>query len=131
MSKITGRDGVFKLNDQDLGEVRNWSIDVTGEAAEASVIGTTWREFLGTVRGFGGTFELYYNKEDLGQGEIVAGEVITFEVYPEGEGIGNELISGSAVITGSTKSASFDGMTESTVTIQGTGELVVGDVVLP
>jgi hypothetical protein len=52
-----------------------------------------------------------------------AGSSVTLEVYPEGATAGDTYYTGTAIVTGRTVTASFDGMVEMSVTVQGSGGL--------
>jgi predicted secreted protein len=51
------------------------------------------------------------------------GNEVTLNVYPEGDASTDTYYTGSAIVTGVTRTASFDGLVEASITLQGTGAL--------
>jgi len=49
-------------------------------------------------------------------------------LYPEGDTTGDTYYTGTALVTGVSRSASFDGMVEATISVQGTGALTSATV---
>ena len=125
MAKITGRDGIVKIGDEAALQTRSWSIDETGDTAESSVMGDPARTFLPTINSWSGSMDVYYDEDDAAIFDnALIGLEVTIEVYPEGEAEGDNFMSGSAIVTGKTNGASFDGMTEGTLSLQGSGALI-------
>jgi hypothetical protein len=61
--------------------------------------------------------------DTTGQGALVPGSEVNVRFYPEGTTTGDIYYTGQAIVTGKTITGSFDGMVESTITVQGTGAL--------
>jgi len=67
---------------------------------------------------------VYWDETDTtGQGALSIGSEIVLNFYLEGSTSGDTYYTGSAIVTGVTRSASFDGMVEASVSVQGTGAL--------
>ena len=62
------------------------------------------------------------------QGALSVGSSVTINFYPEGADSGDTYYSGTALVTGVTRSASFDGMVEASITLQGSGALTASTV---
>ena len=133
----TGESGVVKFTDVDtsavtaVASVRSFTIDQEVQTIESTVMGSGNRTYLPGLRQFSGTMDLFFRDDD-GNG---AGQTALFdaanstqsvatsiELYPSGETAGIKL-SGTVIITGHSITANFDGMTEATVTFQGSNNL--------
>lgn len=129
MASLTGNAGVLSINSQSIAEVRSYSIEVTSDTIENSVMGDDNRQYLPGLSSFSGTADVYWDAshwstadlDGLIQGTVGdTGDVVGIIVYPEGTG-GNW--NGNVVLTGYSISASFDGMVEASISFQGTGAL--------
>ena len=73
---------------------------------------------------FSGSIDVFWDETDTsGQGALTIGSEVTLNVYPEGDASGDTYYTGSAIVTGVSRSASFDGLIEASVSVQGTGAL--------
>ena len=78
---------------------------------------------------FTGSADVFWDETDTsGQGALTAGSTVTINFYPEGDTTGDTYYSGQAIVTGVTRSASFDGMVEASITLQGSGALTPSTV---
>lgn len=115
-----GRDGVIKVGGNTVAEVRSFSIEETGDTVENTTMTATNRTFLSTLNSFTGSADVYWDETDTtGQGALTVGSTVTIAFYPEGEAQGDTYYSGDAIVTGVSRSASFDGMVEASITLQG------------
>lgn len=129
MATHTGSEGVVKVGANTVAEVRSWSIEQTGDTVEDTVIGDTARTFKSTLTSWTASADIYWDETDTtGQGALTVGAEVTLGVYPEGDTSGDNYYSGSAIVTGVSTSASFDGMVEGSISLQGTGALTNSDV---
>mgnify|MGYP001196784718 FL=1 len=111
--------------------VTSFSIEETSETVDTTSMGDASREILATFRAFTGTVDGYWDKDDAAIGHdaaptapnVQAGNTITFELHPSGIGTGNSIYEGSAIVTSISRSQSFDGVTEYSITFEGTGDL--------
>ena len=77
-----------------------------------------------SVSSFTASVECFWDETDTtGQGSFDVGSTVTLNVYPEGATTGDMYYTGSAIVTGKTINATFDGMVEASFTLQGTGAL--------
>jgi predicted secreted protein len=141
MATHIGRDGIIKVggtstkNDGTvLGELRSFSIEETADTVEYSAMGSTARVFLPTLTSFTGSADAYWDETDGGQTALAIGSQITIKFFPEGDSVSvpaDTMYEGQAVVTGITRSSSFDGMVEASITFQGSGALTAYDSVAP
>lgn len=124
MATHIGRDGKIKVGSNAVAEVRSFSIEETGDTVEDTVMTDTARTYLATLTSFTGSADCLWDETDTsGQGALTVGSSVTINFYPEGDSTGDTYYSGSAIVTGVTRSASFDGMVEASISLQGSGAL--------
>jgi len=121
MGVHVGRDGVVQVGGTAVGEVRSFSIEETADTVEDTVMTDTFRTYATTLKSFSGSADVYWDESDSGQTAMTIGTQVTLGVYPEGTTGTVTYYSGDAIITGITRTASFDGMVEASITFQGTG----------
>ena len=70
------------------------------------------------------SFVVLYDEADTnGQVALAVGSSVTLNFAPEGSDSGDVKLTGTAIVTGKSITSSFDGLVESTITVQGTGGL--------
>lgn len=127
MATHTGSEGTVKVGANTIAEIRSYSIEQTADTTEDTTMGDAWRTHKTTLKAWSGTVDVYWDETDTnGQATLVPGAEVTVNFYPEGSTTGDVYLTGTAIVTGKTISASFDGMIESTITLQGTGALTTG-----
>ena len=130
MATHTGSEGTVKVGANTIAEIRSYSIEQTADTTEDTTMGDVWRTHKTTLKSWSGTVDVFWDETDTtGQGALVPGAEVTANFYPEGATTADVYLTGTAIVTGKTVSASFDGMIESTITLQGTGPLTTGPVV--
>ena len=123
MATHTGSEGTVKIGSDQLAEVRSYTIESSGETIENTTMGLSARTYVAGLTTFTASFEVYFDEADTAQGAVDAGASITFSVYPEGETAGDTYYTGSGIVTGRSITASFDGMVEMSLSVQGSGAL--------
>lgn len=123
MATHTGSEGTIKIGSDTLGEIRSYTLESTGEVIEDTSMGDSARSYKAGLTTFTGSLEVFFDETDTAQGNLDAGSSVTLEVYPEGATTGDTYYTGTAIVTGRTVTASFDGMVEMSVTVQGSGGL--------
>jgi predicted secreted protein len=87
-------------------------------------MGDTARTYKSSLTSFSGSLDVFWDETDTnGQGALTIGSEVTLNVYPEGDTAGDTYYTGTAIVTGVSRSASFDGLVEASVSVQGTGAL--------
>lgn len=126
MATHTGSEGTIKVGANIIAEIRSYSLEETADTVEDTSMGDSYRTFKTTLKGWSGSVDVFFDETDtLGQGGLVVGAQATINVFPEGAtaGVSEKFFTGAAIVTGKTITGSFDGMVESTITLQGTGPL--------
>jgi len=132
MASLTGNAGVININGEAVAEVRSYSIELTQDTIENTVMGDGSRQYVPGLSQFSGTADVYWDAshfdatsnpdlDGLIQGTVgEVTDVVTLIVYPSGSGAN---WTGSVVITGYTINGSMDGMIEASCSFQGSGAL--------
>jgi predicted secreted protein len=135
MAEQRGVDGVVKFGSNTLLHVTSWSLDESSETLDITQMGSAHRNVLATFKSFSGSVDAFWDTADSSFGHtdavdptVVAGDTVAFELYPEGEGSGMDFYSGSAIVSSISRSASFDGAVEMSISFEGTGALNFGQV---
>ena len=123
MAVHKGSEGVIKVGANTVAEVRSYSLDESADVVEKTAMGDSSRSYLSTLTQFTASVDVFFDETDTAQTALSVGSTVTLEVYPEGTSTGDTYYSGSAHVTGFTRSASFDGLVEASVTLQGSGGL--------
>jgi hypothetical protein len=123
MATHTGSEGTVKIGSDTLGEIRSYTIESTGETIEDSSMGDAARTYKAGLTTFTASFEVYFDETDTAQNAVDAGSSVTFSVYPEGADSGDTYYTGSGIVTGRSITATFDGMVEMSLSVQGSGVL--------
>ena len=128
MATFVGSGGTVLVGTDVVGEIRSWTVDETMDPIEDTTIGDSYRTFNAGLKGWSGTMEVYFDDTDTAQTAMTVDSSITVSFQMEGNTTGDHKLSGTALVTGRSVTASFDGMTEATLTVQGTGTLTEGTV---
>lgn len=123
MATHTGSEGTIKIGSDTLAEIRSYTLESTGEVIEDTSMGDSARSYKAGLTTFTGSLEVFFDETDTAQGNLDAGSSVTLEVYPEGATTGDTYYTGTAIVTGRTVTASFDGMVEMSISVQGSGGL--------
>jgi predicted secreted protein len=126
MATHKGSEGTVKIGSNAIAEIRTWSINQTADTIEDTTMGDSARTYQSSLNTWDGSVDVFWDETDTtGQGACTIGTSITLNVYPEGATTGDIYFSGTAIVTGITRTASFDGMIESSLTFKGTGALSI------
>lgn len=130
MATHTGSEGTVRVGaTNNVLEIRSYSVEETADTAEDTAMGDAYRTFKTTLKAWSGSVDVFWDELDTtGQGALVVGSEVAVRFMPEGPTTGDVYLTGNAIVTGKTVSASFDGMVESTITLQGTGALTSATV---
>lgn len=102
-----------------VGGLRSFSVEETVDTLETTTMGDTARTYNASINTWAGSFDIYWDAEDAGQSGISIGTQVSISFRPEGNDPGDLFYSGTGIVTSVNRSASFDGLVESSVSIQG------------
>jgi predicted secreted protein len=129
MATHTGSEGIVKFATSggsvaQVAEVRSYTLEQSADTIETTSMGDSSRSYTSALKTFTISMECYWDETDTtGQGVIDVSTEVDFELYPEGTASGDTYYSGSAIVTGVSTTASFDGNVEVSFSAQGTGAL--------
>ena len=124
MATHTGSEGTVKVGANAIAEIRSFSLEESADTLEDTTMGDTARTYKSSLTTFTGSVDVFWDETDTnGQGALTIGASVTLNVYPEGDASGDTYYSGAAIVTGVTRSSSFDGLVEASITVQGSGAL--------
>ncbi len=124
MATHTGSEGTVKVGANAIAEIRSYSVEQTSDTVEDTTMGDSWRTHKATLKSWTASVDCFWDETDTtGQGALTIGAEVTLNLYPEGSTTGDSYLTGTGIVTSKSISASFDGMVESTIAVQGTGTL--------
>ena len=129
MATHTGTAGTIKVGTAAVAELRSFSIEETADTVETTVMTDSARKFKPTLTSCSGSADVYWDETDTsGQVALSVGSEVTIGFYPEGDSAASTYYTGSAIVTGVSRSSSFDGMVEASISLQGNGALTTSVV---
>ena len=123
MATHKGSEGTLKVGTDTLAEIRSYSLEESADTLEDTSMGDSARTYKSSLTSFSGSVDVFWDETDTAQNALTIGSEVTLNVYPEGADSGDTYYTGTAIVTGVTRSASFDGLVEASVSVQGTGAL--------
>jgi hypothetical protein len=136
MATLTGNDGAISVNGIAVLAVRSWSIDMTADTIETTVMGNDSRTYVKGLSTFSGTADVYFDPDTSTTGFDAAettfnptvglvgaaGVAGKFYVVLDASGTNtDQAFTGNLIVTGYTVNSSMDGMVEGSISFQGTG----------
>jgi len=129
MATHKGSEGTVKVGSNAIAEIRSYSIEESADTIEDTSMGDSARTYKPSLTQFSGSIDVFWDESDTsGQGALDVGSEVTLNFYPEGDTAGDTYYSGSAIVTGVTRTGSFDGMVEASISVQGNGALTESTV---
>ena len=129
MATHKGSEGTVKVGSNAVAEIRSYSIEESADTLEDTSMGDSARTYKPSLTSFSGSLDVFWDETDTnGQVALAVGSSVTLKWYPEGASSGDTYYSGTALVTGKNISASFDGMVEASISVQGTGAITTATV---
>jgi hypothetical protein len=123
MAVQKGNAGIIKIGSNSLGEMRSYSIEHNSDTIESSSMGSTFKTYETGLTDFTASIDAYWDEDDTVQNAFTAGAEVTLIFFPEGDAAGATRYTGTAIVTGISRSASFDGLVECSFSCQGKSAL--------
>lgn len=124
MATHKGSEGTVKVGTNAVAEIKSYSLEESSDTLEDTSMGDSARTYKPSLTSFSGSLDVFWDETDTsGQGALSIGSEVTLNVYPEGDTAGDTYYTGSAIVTGVSRSASFDGLVEASISVQGNGAL--------
>jgi hypothetical protein len=127
MATLVGNNGTITVMAQNVAELRNYSIDVTADTIETSVMGTDARTYVKGMSSYSGSADVFWDPthwstitggNPTDTGSLVGAAGLVLNIFPTGSGA---KWSGNILITGYSVTASMDGLIEASISFQGSG----------
>lgn len=131
MSTFLGKEGAVYIGSNAVAEVRDFSVETTGEVVDTTVMGVAgdWMTKKATLKSWTASVNCYYDSGDTnGQLAMDENTEVALKLYPEGNTAGLTYYYGQAIITSISRSQSFDGLVEISFSADGTGALAEASV---
>jgi predicted secreted protein len=129
MATHKGSEGTVKVGSNAVAEIRSYSIEESADTLEDTSMGDSARTYKPSLTSFSGSLDVFWDETDTsGQGALSIGSEVTLNFYPEGDTSGDTYYSGSAIVTGVSRTGSFDGLVEASISVQGNGALTESTV---
>ena len=129
MATHKGSEGTVKVGSNAVAEIKSYSLEESSDTLEDTSMGDSARTYKPSLTSFSGSLDVFWDETDTsGQGALTIGSEVTLNVYPEGDTAGDTYYTGSAIVTGVSRSASFDGLVEASISVQGNGALTSSTV---
>ena len=129
MATHKGSEGTVKVGSNAVAEIRSYSIEESADTLEDTSMGNSARTYKPSLTSFSGSLDVFWDETDTsGQGALSIGSEVTLNFYPEGDTSGDTYYSGSAIVTGVSRTGSFDGLVEASISVQGNGALTESTV---
>ena len=129
MATHKGSEGTVKVGSNAVAEIKSYSLEESSDTLEDTSMGDSARTYKPSLTSFSGSLDVFWDETDTsGQGALSIGSEVTLNVYPEGDTAGDTYYTGSAIVTGVSRSASFDGLVEASISVQGNGALTSSTV---
>ena len=123
MATHKGSEGTVKVGSNAVAEIRSYSIEESADTLEDTSMGDAARTYKPSLTSFSGSLDVFWDETDTAQLALTVGSSVTIKFYPEGTATGARYYEGTAIVTGVSRSASFDGLVEASISVQGTGAL--------
>jgi len=144
MATLTGNNGAVSINGKSVLAVRNFSIEMTADTIESTVMGLPNRRYVSGLSQFSGSADVYFDPADFDTNEttfnptagLVGAEGVAVKLFVELDATGTNVdkaFTGNVIVTGFTVSSAMDGMVEGSISFQGTGAtaFATGNTVYP
>ena len=130
MPTMIGNDGSIVVGSTTLAAVRNFSIDITSDTIETSVMGQGTRSYVKGLSTYSGTADIYFDPAEFDGAEstfnptvgAVGSAPIAGRFYLDQDATNDVVFyANSMIVTGYTVNSSMDGMVEASLSFQGSG----------
>ena len=124
MANHKGSEGSVYVGAVAVGELKSWSISVSANTIDDSVLTDVWSTKQAGQNSWSGSCECFWDELDTtGQGALTIGASVTMNFYPEGNTTGDVYFTGSAIVTSIERSTSIDEMVSVSFSFDGNGIL--------
>lgn len=124
MARTLGRDGVVKVATAAVALVTSWSVEESAGTIDASVLGDTWTSSDIDMKSWTASLEVQWDPTDTnGQEALAIGDEVTIHLQPGGSTTGEVEYTGSAYVTGVSRTGSQGSHVTASISLTGNGSL--------
>lgn len=129
MATFDGNAGEVGVGANIVAEVRNWSLTESVQIKQDNALGDTFDTHKVGRAHWQGTMTCWWDDTDTnGQEALTKGASVTLNLYAEGDPVGADKMSGTALITEVGVAVDLDGIVERTFSFLGNSALTHGVV---
>jgi predicted secreted protein len=114
-----------------VASVRSWNLDITREVVEDTAMGDGNRTYKKGLQDYSGSMDIVYDSSEATA--VKTGltpdtdTAINIELYSDVNDVSSKF-AGAVIVTSYSITASYDGLTEASVSFQGTGALTTSNI---
>jgi len=130
MALLTGNDGQVLFAGNAVAAVRSFTIDITSDTIETTVMGLDSRTYVKGLSSYSGSADIYFDPVEFNGNAhfnianttvAVGAAPISARFYIEQSTNDSVLWANSVILTGYSITSSMDGMVEASISFQGSG----------
>jgi predicted secreted protein len=131
MATLTGNDGQVLFAGNVVAAVRNFTIDMTADTIETTIMGTDSRTYVKGLSSYSGSADIYFDPAEFNgnahfnissSSASVGASPISSKFYVNQSASDDTVLyTNSVIITGYSISSAMDGMVEASISFQGSG----------
>lgn len=131
MATMVGNDGNVAVGNIAIAQVRTFTVEMTADTIETTIMGQDSRTFLKGLSQFSGSADIYFDPLEFNSGvatfnpthstSVVGLSGVAVKFYLDQNATNDIAFQGNCIITGYTVNTSMDGLVEASITFQGTG----------
>ena len=125
MANHKGSEGTVHIGTDAISEIKSYNINESMNVIDDSNIGDTAKTYQAGSTEWDGSVDTFFDELDTAQVALTSGASVTIKFYPEGTTTGDKYYTGTALVTGITRSAWVDGMVDASYSLKGTGALTL------
>jgi hypothetical protein len=131
MATHSGYGGAVYVDTTAVAEVKDFTLDVTANTADTTVLGSDgWTDLELVNKSWTASINVIWDDTDSNQAELrlIDGGTVALKLYPAGTTAGDHEWSGNCIVTSVSKTVSTDSLVEASITVTGKGSLTYGTV---
>ena len=125
MANHQGSEGTVHIGTDAISEIKSYNVNESMNVIDDSNIGDSSKTFRVGSTEWDGSVDVFWDELDTAQIAMTTGASVTVKFYPEGTTTGDKYYTGTALVTGISRSASVDGMVDASYSLKGTGALTL------
>lgn len=124
MPNHVGKEGTVKIGTNTIAELKGWSLEESANTVDDTELGDDWETCKPGLKSWSATIDCHWDETDAtGQGAMTLGAEVTLNLYAEGATTGDTYYTGSAIITGKSKSGANGEVISQSFSLKGNGAL--------